>query len=86
MKWKVYEYHWMDHYYDNSWGLLDPNRMKPQVITGVGVKVGEDKEYVYFTQGIQADGVNYNGAMAVMKKNILYMNVIAKLNTKKYRT
>lgn len=86
MKWKVYEYHWMDHYHDNTWGKIDPaNPPKAQVITGVGVKVGQDKDYIYFTEGIQADGLNYNGVMAVMRKNILYLKHIHTLDTKQYK-
>lgn len=87
MKWKIYEYHWMDHYRDKSWGLLDKHDMpKPVIITSVGIKVGEDKDYIYFTEGIQSDGDNFNGVMSVMRKNIVYKKHIRTVNTKQYKT
>lgn len=86
MRYKVYEYHWMDHYGDNSW--VDPDKYKtvvtPEVITGIGILVAKDKYYYYFTSGVQGDGYKYNGVMAVMKKNIGYMKQVGVIDTTKY--
>lgn len=88
MKWKVYEYHWMDHYHNGMWVDTDyaTGAKAPMVITGVGIKIGQDKHYIYFTEGIQSDGDRFNGVMAVMRKNILYLKHIHTLDTKQYKT
>jgi len=85
MKFKIYEYHWMDHYHNSSWIEPTTNDLPAMVITGVGILVRRDKNYLYFTEGIQSDGDKYNGVMAVMKKNITYMNQIGTVDTSKYK-
>lgn len=79
MKYKIYEYHWMDHYERSEW--VSPNSLfrEPFVVKGVGMLVGKDKHYYYFTQGITPTG-QYNSLMAVMRKNVVKLHQIGSLD------
>lgn len=62
-----YEYEWYDHYSNDGW--QDPDdipRAEPYVIKSIGILVGEDKHYLYFTDGVASNGV-YRGIMAIFK-------------------
>lgn len=64
---QTYEYEWYDHYSTPGWKHPeDIQNAEPYVVKSIGKLVGEDKLYLYFTDGITNVG-QYRGLMAVFK-------------------
>jgi len=79
MKYKIYEYHWMDHCERSEWVSLDSVAREPFVIKGVGILVGKDKHHYYFTQGITPVG-RCNSVMVVMRKNVVKLRPLGSVD------
>ena len=67
IKYPLYTYQWYDHFSSSSWKTLGDVRSPAYLVHGVGYLIDEDKDYLYFSDGLVLSTGQTKGSMAVLK-------------------